>query len=124
MMRVSLDTVEEDIDLGNSNVRLATEDCRSSMLIADSSEYKEGEAAFCRGLTTRNNPYPFLSPEHWRWQEGLLGNCSNRTAVESRTVPFDPSAPLIEFLGAEDEAVVAIVAPECVKQGAVLIEAS
>ena len=123
-MRISLDTIEEDIELGNSNVRLATEDCRSSMLIVDSSEYKEGEAAFCRGLTTRNNPYPFPSPEHWRWQEGLLGNCSNRTAVESRTVPFDPSAPLIELLGDEDEAVVAIVDPEYVEPGAVLIGAS
>jgi hypothetical protein len=123
-MRISLDTIEEDIEPGNSNVRLATEDCRSSMLIADSSEYKEGEAAFCRGLTTRNNPYPFLSPEHWCWQEGLLENCSNRTAVESRTVSVDPSAPLIEFLGDEDEAVVAIVDPEYVEPGAVLIGAS
>jgi hypothetical protein len=123
-MRLSLDTVEEDIELGNGNVRLAAEDRRSSMLIADSSEYKEGEAASRRGLTTRNNPYPFLCPEYWRWQEGLLGNGSNEAAVESRTVPFDPSAPHIEFLGDEDEAVVAIVASECVEQAAVLIGAS
>jgi hypothetical protein len=47
-------------------------------LITNSSEYKEGEAAFCRGLTTRNNPYPFLSPEYWRWHEGLLGNARPR----------------------------------------------
>ena len=97
------------------------------MLLADSSEYKEGEAAFCRGLTTRNNPYQFLSPEYWRWQEGLFGNCSkcsNRTAVESRTVQFDPSAPLIEFLGDKDEAVIAIVDPEYVEPVAVLIGAS
>jgi hypothetical protein len=118
-MRLSLDTLEEDIELGNGNVRLATEGCRSSMLITDSSEYGEGEAAFCRDLTTRDNPYPFLSPEYWRWQEGLLGNGSSRMAVESRTVPFDPSAPLIEF---EGEAVTAVVAPECFEQVAVLIE--
>ena len=47
---------------------------QSSMLLVDSSEYQEGEVAFRSGLTTRNNPYPFLSPESWRWQEGLLGN--------------------------------------------------
>ena len=47
---------------------------QSSMLLVDSSEYKEGEVAFHSGLTTRNNPYPLLSPESWRWQEGLLGN--------------------------------------------------
>jgi hypothetical protein len=49
-----------------------------SLLLAYSSEYQEGEAAFRRGLTTRNNPYPFRSPEYWRWQEGLLGNCRPR----------------------------------------------
>jgi hypothetical protein len=43
-------------------------------ILVDSSEYKEGEAAFCQGSTTRDNPYPFLSPEYWRWEEGLLGN--------------------------------------------------
>jgi hypothetical protein len=46
----------------------------SSVLLANSSEYKEGEVAFRGGLTTRDNPYSFRSPEYWRWQEGLLGN--------------------------------------------------
>lgn len=84
------------------------------MRLADSSEYKEGEAASCRGLTTRNNPYPFLSPEYWRWHEGLLGNCSN----------CDPPASLIEFLDDEDEAVVAIAGPEYLEPRPVLIGAS
>jgi hypothetical protein len=44
------------------------------LLLVNSSEYKEGEAAFGRGLTARNNPYRFGSSEYWRWQEGLLGN--------------------------------------------------
>jgi len=68
----------DTIDLGKSDFRPVTRERRYSMLLADSSEYKEGEAAFCRGLTTRNNPYPFLSPKYWRWQEGLLGNCRSR----------------------------------------------
>jgi hypothetical protein len=70
-----LDKIDESQEQGKSNARLVTEKHRWSMLLAKSSEYKEGEAAFRRGLTTRNNPYPFRSPEHWRWQEGLLGNC-------------------------------------------------
>jgi hypothetical protein len=53
-------------------------DNEDQMLLTNSSEYKEGEAAFCCGLTVRNNPYPFCSPEYWRWQEGLLGNCQPR----------------------------------------------
>jgi hypothetical protein len=65
-----LDTIDE-YQLGKSNAWLVT---GGPTLLVDSSEYKEGEAAFRRGLTTRNNPYPFLSPEYWRWQEGLLGN--------------------------------------------------
>ena len=48
------------------------------LLLINSSEYQEGKAAFDRGLTTRNNPYSFLSSEYWRWQEGLLGNCQPR----------------------------------------------
>jgi len=43
-------------------------------ILVDSSQYKVGEAAFCQGSTTRDNPYPFRSPEYWRWEEGLLGN--------------------------------------------------
>jgi len=66
------------VDFGKSDFRLVTEERRYSMLLANSSEYQEGEAAFGRGLTTRNNPYSFLSPEYWRWQEGLLGNCQPR----------------------------------------------
>jgi hypothetical protein len=69
-----LDRIDENPKLGKGKVRPVTEKRRCSMLLANSSEYKEGEAAFCHGLTTRNNPYPFRSPEHWRWQEGLLGN--------------------------------------------------
>jgi hypothetical protein len=48
------------------------------LLLVNSSEFKEGKAVFDRGLTTRDNPYSFLSPEYWRWQEGLLGNCQTR----------------------------------------------
>lgn len=69
-----LDRIDENQKQGKSNVRLVAGISRWSMLLANSSEYKEGEAAFRRGLTTRNNPYPFRSPEYWRWQEGLLGN--------------------------------------------------
>jgi hypothetical protein len=75
-MRASqiLDKIDEDQELGKSNVRPVTGELPSSMLLVNSSEYKEGEAAFYRGLTIRNNPYPFLSPEYWRWQEGFFGN--------------------------------------------------
>jgi hypothetical protein len=66
-----LDTIDEYQELGKSNAWLVT---GGPTLLVDSSEYKEGEAAFRRGLTTRDNPYPFLSAEYWRWQEGLLGN--------------------------------------------------
>ena len=69
-----LDRIDESQELGRSNVRPVTEERRHLMLFANSSEYKEGEAAFYRGLTTGNNPHPFLSPGYWRWQEGLLGN--------------------------------------------------
>jgi hypothetical protein len=37
-------------------------------------EYQEGERASEEGKTTRHNPYRFGSEQHWRWQEGLLGN--------------------------------------------------
>ena len=70
-----LDKIDE---LGKSNVRPVTGKRRYFMLLVNSSEYKEGEVAFYRGLTTKNNPYPFLSPEYWRWHEGLLGNCRPR----------------------------------------------
>jgi hypothetical protein len=69
-----LDKIDEDREVVRSNARPVTERLRYSTLLVNSSEYKEGEAAFHRGLTTRNNPYPFRSPEYWRWQEGLLGN--------------------------------------------------
>jgi hypothetical protein len=70
-----LDNIDEDQERGKSNIRPVTGNSQPSMLLVDSSEYKEGEAAFCQGgSTTRNNPYPFLSPEYWRWEEGLLGN--------------------------------------------------
>ena len=69
-----LDKIDENQKLGKSNVRPVTGKRRYFMLLVNSSEYKEGEVAFYRGLTTKNNPYPFLSPEYWRWQEGLLGN--------------------------------------------------
>ena len=59
----------------SQNLDMIDED---QMLLTNSSEYKEGEAAFCCGLTARNNPYPFCSPEYWRWQEGLSGNCQPR----------------------------------------------
>jgi hypothetical protein len=88
-----LDKIDENQEHGRSNVRPITETRQSSMLIADSSEYMEGEAAFCSGLTTRNNPYPFLSPEYWRWQEGLLGNCRPR---ESQVNPEENSYRLVE----------------------------
>jgi hypothetical protein len=71
----------------SQNLDLISED---QMLLTNSSEFKEGEAAFCRGLTTRNNPYPFCSPEYWRWQEGLLGNCQPR----ERQVNPEPIRPL------------------------------
>jgi hypothetical protein len=69
-----LDKIDENQKQGKSNVRPVQGQRQPSMLLVDSSEYKEGEAAFCQGSTTRNNPYPFLSPEYWRWEEGLLGN--------------------------------------------------
>ena len=59
----------------SQNLDMIDED---QMLLTNSSEYKEGEAAFWCGLTARNNPYPFCSPEYWRWQEGLSGNCQPR----------------------------------------------
>lgn len=68
----TLDRIDEQ--LGQSNAPLVAEESNYFTLLVNSSEYKEGEAAFCRGLTIRNNPYPFLSPEYWRWHEGLLGN--------------------------------------------------
>jgi hypothetical protein len=69
-----LDKIDENQELGKSNVRPVTGKPCYPMLLVNSSEYKEGEAAFYRGLTTRDNPYPFRSPEFWRWHEGLLGN--------------------------------------------------
>lgn len=69
--------------IGKASVRLATRNRPDSMLFANSSEYMEGEAAFRCGLTIRNNPYPFLSPEYWRWQEGLLGNGHPRECLVS-----------------------------------------
>jgi hypothetical protein len=119
-MRVS--RILDKIDEGKSNVRLVTEECRSSMLLANSSEYKEGEAASCRGLTTRNNPYPFRSPEHWRWQEGLLGNCRPREWQVNPEPCHLPCLPIIDFLDDEGEAVV--VAVMDLEPGAVLIGAS
>jgi hypothetical protein len=68
----------DTIGLGKSDFLPVTRERRYSMLLSDSSEYKEGEAAFGRGLTIRNNPYPFLSPKYWRWNEGLLGNCRSK----------------------------------------------
>jgi hypothetical protein len=69
-----LDRIDENSELGKSNVRLLTGKHSYWTLLINSSEYEEGEAASYRGLTTKNNPYPFLSSEYWRWQEGLLGN--------------------------------------------------
>ena len=69
-----LDKIDENREQGTSPVPVMGSR-QSSVVLVDSTEYKEGEAAFYRGLTTRNNPYPFRSSEHWRWQEGLLGNC-------------------------------------------------
>lgn len=66
----------DTVDLsGKSDFLPITEERQYYLLLVNSNEFKEGEAAFGRGLTTRNNPYSFLSPEYWRWQEGLLGNC-------------------------------------------------
>ena len=59
----------------SQNLDMINED---QLLLTNSSEYKEGEAAFCCGLTARNNPYPICSPKYWRWQEGLSGNCQPR----------------------------------------------
>ena len=73
-----LDRIDESQGLCTSNVWPVTGNRRTFMSLANSNEYKEGEAAFCRGLTTGSNPYPFLSPEYWRWHEGLLGNCHPR----------------------------------------------
>ncbi|MEN6450513.1 MAG: hypothetical protein ABFC96_08485 [Thermoguttaceae bacterium] len=100
------------------------EPAAAGMLLTDSDEYKEGETASRRGATTRDNPYPFLSPEYWRWQEGLLGNCSKRTAG-SRSMPFESSGRRNERLGGNKEAVVAIVDhDEYVEADAVLAAAS
>jgi hypothetical protein len=63
---------------GNSDFLPVIGEGQYSLLLINSSEYKEGQAAFEHGLTTRNNPYSFLSPEYWRWQEGLLGNSQPR----------------------------------------------
>jgi hypothetical protein len=65
----------DTIDLSESDFRPVIGESRYFLLLIDSNEFKEGEAAFARGSTTRNNPYRFASPEYWRWQEGLLGNC-------------------------------------------------
>jgi hypothetical protein len=63
------------IDFGKSDFRPVIRERQYLLLLVNSSEYREGEAAFTLGSTTRNNPYRFGSPEYWRWQEGLLGNC-------------------------------------------------
>jgi hypothetical protein len=68
----SLDKIDQEE--GKSNIEPVTGNRQPPMLLVDSSEYKEGEAAFYQGLTTRDNPHPFRSPEYWRWEEGLLGN--------------------------------------------------
>jgi len=98
------DQADENQQQGEHNVRPVPGNRGYSVLLAKSSEYKEGEAAFCRGLTTRDNPYRFRSPEYWRWQEGLLGNGrprewevkpkvrSNRLA-EFGSHPEDPLPP-------------------------------
>ena len=113
-----LDKIDENQKQGKSDVRPVAGNPQSSMLIVDSSEYKEGEAAFCRGFTTRNNPYPFRSPEYWRWQEGLLGNCrprerqvdpeekSHRFLEQCRDVPDEIPVTIalpLGFAGDEDE---------------------
>lgn len=77
-----LDVIDESQKQRRSNVPPVTGNRRYSMLLVNSSEYKEGEAAFGCGLTTRDNPYPFRSPEYWRWQEGLMGNCRPRRCPE------------------------------------------
>ena len=46
--------------------------------ITDTVEYVAGRQAFTIGATTRDNPYPLMSPSWWRWQEGLLGNCDSQ----------------------------------------------
>jgi hypothetical protein len=88
-----LDKIDENQEQGKSNVRPVEGESRYSLLLVDSSEYKEGEAAFCQSSTTRNNPYPFLSPEYWRWEEGLLGNGRPR---ESPVTPIEKSDRLAE----------------------------
>jgi hypothetical protein len=70
--------ISDTIELDNSDFHPAFGETQYYLHLVNSSEYAEGLAAFGRGLTTRNNPYAFLSPEYWRWQEGLLGNCQNR----------------------------------------------
>ena len=117
-----LDKIDENQEQGKSNIRSVTGSRQSSMLLVDSNEYKEGEAASCRGLTTRNNPYPFRSPEHWRWQEGLLGNCRPREWQVNPEPCHLPCLPIIDFLDDEGEAVV--VAVMDLEPGAVLIGAS
>jgi hypothetical protein len=68
----------ENQEPGKSDAWSATEEQHYTMLLIESSEYQEGEAAFSRGLTVRDNPYPFFSSEYWRWQEGVLGNSRPR----------------------------------------------
>ena len=70
----TLDEIDENQKQGKNNVWPVQGKSSVFLLLVDSSEYKEGEAAFCRGSTTRDNPYSFRSPEYWRWEEGLLGN--------------------------------------------------
>jgi hypothetical protein len=85
-----LDRIDETQKLGKSNVRPVTGRLRYFILLANSREYKEGEAAFCRGLTPRNNPYPFRSPKYWRWHEGLLGNGHPKVFMTSFPREFKP----------------------------------
>ncbi|MCE5269322.1 MAG: hypothetical protein LLG00_15705 [Planctomycetaceae bacterium] len=117
MFRI-VEAIEEERELGRSSVRLAAESC-PPMLLSDSDEYKEGEAAVCRGATTRDNPYPFLSAEYWRWQEGLLGNCSI-AAVEPRKVVLGLSARRVDH---DDEAIVSMAGREAAEQCPVLVGA-
>ena len=96
-MRVSqiLDKIDENQELGKTTFGRSQEnsDFRCFLLIAANT--RKREAAFHRGLTTRNNPYPFGSPAHWRWHEGLFGNGHPRAFMTTFLREFKP-LPIVE----------------------------
>jgi hypothetical protein len=67
----------EDLLFANLATMPEQQDCQDedgSVELTATAEYLEGELAYRQGLTTKDNPYRFRSAQHWRWQEGLLGN--------------------------------------------------